>query len=124
MTNVTPKNWVGTFKSQHNFVKIDQSKGVEIIKVEAREGPVSPDGSDEEANNKPPTGAPPQRRFMVDKVSSSSRGTWLERVKHRDEEEEEEDEYEYIDEDPEAVGLPPTSASMHSIFTLFFCTET
>jgi hypothetical protein len=102
VTNVTPKNWVNTIKGQGNFIRITDPKSVEIKKVEVTEGPLSPEGSDDESNKNHST-TPPQSRFLVDKVSSSSRGTWLAKLQNRDAEDEAGDEYEYVDDDPNRV---------------------
>lgn len=63
---------------------------------------------------------------MVDKVSSSSRGTWLKKIQHRDaEEEEDEDMYEYVDNDPARVPLlhsfPPPPPSSSPSLPSFIC---
>lgn len=92
--------WVQKYKAANNFIKIDPNK-VELKKVEEREGPPSPDpGSDEESNKGSP--AVPQRRFLVDKVSSSSRGSWIAKM-HPKEDEEEEEDFDYVDDDPNRV---------------------
>jgi len=92
--------WVQKYKATNNFIKIDQN--VEIKKVTEHEGPLSPDETDDDKLLSPA----PQKRFLVDKVSSSSRGSWVAKQSKQSSEDEEDDEYEYIDDDPSRMHEP------------------